>query len=142
MTATREASDSARSRLSASRPRERRPAQKRDQHGGEAEDDQAGAQRRPGIRSGASTAPATIAATDSASNTPMTRPRTSDGHDAGERRLGDHLARDEADAADQRHDQRDGEDVDPRVGELRRAEQRARADDDARDPRAGRRAEH
>ena len=68
----------------------------------------------------------------------MTRPSDLGSHDAGEGRLGDHLAGDEAGAAEQGHQQRDRELGRPRVRELRGAEQRAGDDDDARDLRARR----
>ena len=67
-------------------------------------------------------APPTIDATDTASNTPITRPRTSASDDASHCRLGDDFTRDEPGAADHRRDQRDGEQIDTRVHELSEAE--------------------
>ena len=62
------------------------------------------------------------------------------GCNAGESRLGDHLARYESRTSDQRCQERHEELVGPRVDELRGAIQRAGDDDDSRDSRACRKA--
>ena len=102
MTASREASASARFRLSSSSPRSPRRQSTVTRTRGDAEDDEARAERGRGRSAPARARRPHHRATDTASNTPITRPRTSAGDDAGEGRLRDHLAGDEAGAADQR----------------------------------------
>ena len=108
MIATRDASNSDRARLSASSPR--RPAL-------HATVTTTVADPRTTrlvvsdvhvMISGARTAPLIIAATETASTTPMTRPEHIAGDDTSERRLGDHLARHEAGSTDERRNQCDG----------------------------------
>ena len=82
------------------------------------------------IRTGASTAPATMAATDSAVEDPHDAPQDVGGDDTGQRGLGDHLAGHQTGASDHGHRERHDETVDAGVRELRGAHDRAGGDDD------------
>ncbi len=88
------------------------------------------------IRTGASTAPAIMTATDNAANTPITRPKTSAGTIRASGGLGNHLARHQAGAADHRHAECHDETVDGGVRELGGADERAGGHDDDRDSAA------
>ena len=138
MTASREASSSARFRLSS--PSRRSPARHAngDDDRGDAEDDEAGAQRRPRDQHRSEHGAQHHRGHRQRLEHAHDATQHLGSHDAGERRLRDHLAGDEAGAAEQGHQQRDRELGRPRIRELRGAEHCAGDDDDARDLRARR----
>ena len=140
MTASREASTSARFRLSSPSPR--RPARHTKVTTTVAMPRTTKLVRSdvPAISTGASTAPSTIAATDRASNTPMTRPSTSERTTRARAVSATTSQATKPAPPSSGHEQRDRELGRPRIHELRGAEHRAGDDDDARDLRARREA--
>ena len=118
MTASREASTSARSPAQLAEPAEPRQAPQGDDDRGDAEDDEAGAQRRPGDQHRSEHGARHHRGHRQGLEHAHDATQHVGSHDAGEGRLRDHLAGDEAGAAEQGHEQRDRELGRPRIREL------------------------